>query len=101
LGTWAIGGRDWGKADDEVSGRAINKALDCGMTLPDTADVYGFRRSEELTGRVLEDRGRPDVITATKAGNDFYDATSADDKGYGPIMQNYDREYLSRRPRKV
>ncbi len=102
LATWAIGGRDWGKANDEVSGRAINETLDRGVTLPDTADVYGFGHSEELIGGVLEDRGRPDAIIATKAGNDLYDATSADDKGYGPIiMQNYDRDYLSRRPRRV
>lgn len=94
LGTWAIGGRDWGKTDDEVSRRAINEALDRGVTLLDTADVYGFGHSEALIAGVLDDRGRPDVIIATKAGNDFYNATSTDDKGYGPIKQNYDRGYL-------
>lgn len=94
LGTWAIGGRDWGKTDDEVSRRAINEALDRGVTLLDTADVYGFGHSEELIAGVLDGRGRPDVIIATKAGNDFYNATSADDKGYGPIKQNYNRDYL-------
>ncbi len=94
LGTWAIGGRDWGKTDDEVSRRAINEALDRGVTLLDTADVYGFGHSEELIAGVLDDRGRGDVIIATKAGNDFYNATSTDDKGYGPIKQNYDRDYL-------
>lgn len=94
LGTWAIGGRDWGKTDDEVSRRAINEALDRGVTLLDTADVYGFGHSEELIAGVLDGRGRPDVIIATKAGNDFYNATSTDDKGYGAIKQNYDRDYL-------
>ena len=94
LGTWAIGGRDWGKTDDEVSRRAINKALDCGVTLLDTADVYGFGHSEELIAEVLDARGRPEIIVATKAGNDFYNTTSADDKGYGAITQNYDRDYL-------
>lgn len=94
MGTWAIGGRDWGKTDDEVSRQAINEALDRGVTLLDTADVYGFGHSEELIAEVLEARGRPDVIIATKAGNDFYSATSADDKGYGAIKQNYERDYL-------
>lgn len=94
LGTWAIGGRDWGATDDEVSRRAIHAAFDRGVTLLDTADVYGFGHSEELIAGVLRERGGQGVIVATKAGNDFYNAGSDDDKGYGPIRQNYDRDYL-------
>ncbi|HOW71965.1 MAG TPA: aldo/keto reductase [Phycisphaerae bacterium] len=94
FGTWAIGGRDWGKTDDEVSRRAIHEALDRGVTLLDTADVYGHGHSEELIGGVLRERGESKVIIATKAGNDFYHATPADDKGYGPLRQVYDRQYL-------
>jgi aryl-alcohol dehydrogenase-like predicted oxidoreductase len=92
LGTWAIGGRDWGPTDDEVSRRAILEALDRGVTLLDTADVYGFGHSEELIAGLT--RGRSDLIIATKAGSDFYNASSSDDTGYGPIRQNYTREHL-------
>lgn len=94
LGTWAIGGRDWGKTDDAVSKRAIHKALDEGVTLLDTADVYGFGRSEELIAEVLAERGGGAVVIATKAGSDFYNAAATDDKGYGAIRPNYDRSYL-------
>jgi aryl-alcohol dehydrogenase-like predicted oxidoreductase len=94
LGTWAIGGRDWGPTDDAVSRKAIHAALDRGVTLLDTADVYGFGHAEELIAGVLAERGREGVIVATKAGNDFYNAAAEDDKGYGKIRQNYARDYL-------
>ncbi len=94
FGAWAIGGMNWGATDDEVSLRALHKALDRGVTLIDTADVYGFGHSEELVSRIIEERGRDQVIVATKAGNDFYNASDSDDQGYGPIKQTYSREYL-------
>lgn len=94
FGAWAIGGINWGKTDDEVSKNALRSALDRGVTLIDTADVYGFGHSEELIAEVLKERGKQEVIIATKAGNDFYHATSADDHGYGPIRQNHDKNYL-------
>lgn len=75
FGAWAIGGNamvgnvalGWGKADDNTSCEAINKALDLGITFFDTADIYGLGHSEELIGEVL--KGKNDVIIATKAGN--------------------------------
>ena len=94
FGAWAIGGMNWGKTDDEVSKRALNEALDQGVTLIDTADVYGFGHSEELIAEVIKQRGKGNVIIATKAGNDFYFATEEDDQGYGPIRQNYNKDYL-------
>jgi aryl-alcohol dehydrogenase-like predicted oxidoreductase len=94
FGAWAIGGMNWGATDDEVSLRALRGALDRGVTLIDTADVYGFGHSEELVSRLIEERGRDQVIVATKAGNDFYNASDSDDQGYGPIKQTYSREYL-------
>ncbi len=94
FGAWAIGGMNWGPTDDRVSKRALHAALDLGVTFIDTADVYGFGHSEELIGEVLAERGKGQVIVATKVGNDFYHATPADDKGYGPIRQTYTREYL-------
>ncbi len=94
FGAWAIGGRDWGPTDDNVSRQALHTALDEGVTFIDTADVYGFGHSEELIAGVLRERGKGDVIIATKAGNDFYYAGEEDDNGYGPIRQSYDKMYL-------
>lgn len=69
LGTWAIGGWAWGGADNAESVRAIHAALDRGITLFDTAPVYGFGRSEEVVGLALAGRGRRDqVVLATKCG---------------------------------
>jgi len=94
FGAWAIGGMNWGKTDDEVSKKALNEAIDCGVTFIDTADVYGFGHSEKLIQQVISDRGKNDIIIATKAGNDFYNADNSDDKGYGAIRQTYDRDYI-------
>ncbi|MGQ9852402.1 MAG: aldo/keto reductase, partial [Candidatus Oleimicrobiaceae bacterium] len=94
FGAWAIGGMNWGPTDDRVSKRALHAALDLGVTFIDTADVYGFGHSEELIGEVLAERGKGEVTVATKVGNDFYHATPADDKGYGPIRQTYTQQYL-------
>ena len=94
FGAWAIGGVNWGKTDDNVSIQAINEAIDQGVTLIDTADVYGFGHSEELISKVIKERGQKNIIIATKAGNDFYNATADDDEGYGAIKQTYTKEYL-------
>jgi aryl-alcohol dehydrogenase-like predicted oxidoreductase len=69
LGTWAIGGWMWGGTDEKASIATIHAALDKGVTLIDTAPVYGFGRSEEIVGRALKTYGRrEDVYLATKAG---------------------------------
>lgn len=68
LGTWAIGGGPWwGITDDHESLRAIRAALDAGITLIDTAPVYGWGRSEEIVGRAIQGR-RDEVVVATKCG---------------------------------
>lgn len=94
FGAWAIGGMNWGPTDDQASIAALHRALDLGVTLIDTADVYGFGHSEELIASVIHARGKGDVIIATKAGNDFYHSSADDDRGYGPIRQNADRDYI-------
>jgi len=69
LGTWAMGGFQWGGADDDQSVRTIKAALDLGITLIDTAPAYGFGHSESVIGRAIAERGRRDeVVLATKAG---------------------------------
>ena len=69
LGTWAMGGFQWGGADDDESVRTIHAALDLGITLIDTAPAYGFGHSESVIGRAIAERGRRDeVVLATKVG---------------------------------
>ncbi|GJM25789.1 MAG: aldo/keto reductase [Phycisphaerae bacterium] len=94
FGAWAIGGMNWGPTDDDVSLAALNAALDAGVTFIDTADVYGFGHSEKLIERVVRERKPKDLVIATKAGNDFYNACDDDNAGYGPIKQTYDKDYI-------
>ena len=68
LGTWAMGGWMWGGTDEAQSIATIRSAIDRGVTLIDTAPVYGFGRSEEIVGKALEGSLRHDVTIATKAG---------------------------------
>jgi len=54
-------------SDDAESIRTVHRALDLGVTLVDTAEVYGPYTNEELVGRALKGR-RDDVVLATKFG---------------------------------
>src|SRR4051794_2562391 len=67
FGSWAIGGDAWGPVDDATSIAAMERALELGITLIDTADVYGDGRSETLVGRVIKGR-RGKVVVSTKGG---------------------------------
>lgn len=75
FGAWAIGGvaegsgapLGWGKTSDDESLAAIRRARDLGVNFFDTADSYGFGRSESLLGIVLS-RRRQDVVIGTKFG---------------------------------
>ena len=58
----------YGDADDRESIATIQHAIDRGVTLLDTADMYGSGRNEELVGRAIEKR-RHEVIVASKFGN--------------------------------
>jgi aryl-alcohol dehydrogenase-like predicted oxidoreductase len=64
-------GMSWGysasERDDDRSVAVIHRAIDLGVTLIDTADVYGPFLNEELVGRALAGR-RDDVVLATKGG---------------------------------
>lgn len=67
FGCWAIGGHGYGEVDDRESILAIERALDLGINVFDTADVYGFGHSEETLSKALGAR-RHDVVIATKGG---------------------------------
>jgi aryl-alcohol dehydrogenase-like predicted oxidoreductase len=94
FGSWAIGGMNWGPTDDNVSKAALHAALDAGVTLIDTSDNYGHGHSEKLVAEVIAERGKGNVVIATKAGTDFYHAKKSDDSGYGPMKPNSDRDYI-------
>jgi aryl-alcohol dehydrogenase-like predicted oxidoreductase len=59
---------DYGPADAADGIATIHRALDLGITLLDTADIYGFGDNEELVGRAIRGR-RDEVVLATKFGN--------------------------------
>lgn len=73
LGCWQLGG-DWGNAPNEDKAMSILRAaLDSGVTLFDTADVYGGGRSEKVLGRFLKEIETPvRVITKFGQGEGVY-----------------------------
>lgn len=74
LGTWAIGGWMWGGTDVKASVRTIQSAPDHGITLMDTAPVYGFGQAEEIVGKALAEGGLHDqVVLATKCALEWDD----------------------------
>ena len=66
FGAWAIGSA-WGEVDDSESIAAMHRALDLGVNLFDTADVYGDGHSEQLLARLRRERSEPFYVV-TKAG---------------------------------
>jgi aryl-alcohol dehydrogenase-like predicted oxidoreductase len=82
MGCWAIGGPfwfgaqplGWGEVDDQESVAAIHRALDLGIKLFDTANIYGCGHSERVLGRALKGI-REQVLVATKFGNTFDEST--------------------------
>jgi aryl-alcohol dehydrogenase-like predicted oxidoreductase len=74
LGTWAIGGWMWGGTDEAQSIATIRSAVERGVTLIDTAPVYGFGVSEEIVGKALAEGGlRDKAQIATKVGLSWND----------------------------
>jgi aryl-alcohol dehydrogenase-like predicted oxidoreductase len=70
LGTMMFG--RWGNPDEQACRTMVDRALDAGVTLFDTADIYDFGVSEEYLGRALVGR-RDQVVLATKVGNAMSD----------------------------
>jgi aryl-alcohol dehydrogenase-like predicted oxidoreductase len=66
LGTWQLGA-DWGEVSEDDALAVLAAAVDTGVTMLDTADVYGDGRSEQLIGRFLRDRDEQ-LFVATKMG---------------------------------
>lgn len=93
FGGWAIGGPffspdgdpfGWGEVDDDESVAAIRAAFDAGITLFDTANVYGTGHSERVLARALAGK-RAEVVLATKWGNTMVEATKVLDGSDGSV----------------
>ncbi len=68
LGAWAIGGGPWwGDSDERESIDTIHAALDAGITLIDTAPIYGYGISETVVGKAMKGK-RDKFVLATKCG---------------------------------
>ncbi|OLR90495.1 aldo/keto reductase [Actinokineospora bangkokensis] len=79
----------YGGGDDTESTATIHAALDAGITLLDTADIYGAGRNEELVGRAIAGR-RDEVVLATKFGIVSIDPDAG-------VVVRGDREYVRER----
>ncbi|MFE0134657.1 aldo/keto reductase [Streptomyces sp. NPDC059037] len=60
----------YGTSDEAEAVRTVHRALDLGVNLLDTADMYGPHTNEELLGRALEGR-RDEVVLSSKVGNEI------------------------------
>ena len=68
LGAWQFGSREWGYGPgyaEGEAGRIVQRALDLGINLVDTAEAYAFGRSERIVGKAIAGR-RDEVFVATK-----------------------------------
>ncbi|MCE1248834.1 MAG: aldo/keto reductase [Firmicutes bacterium] len=85
LGTWAIGGKGWGRVDDNDSIDTIRYAVEHGINMIDTAPVYGLGHSEEVVGRAVKGI-RDKVLLVTKCGLIWDDS--------GNVVTNNSRKVL-------
>jgi aryl-alcohol dehydrogenase-like predicted oxidoreductase len=82
-----LGCNNFGRRVDKAgTARVVHSAIDCGITLFDTADVYGNGQSEEFVGAAVRDR-RDRVIIATKFASPM---------GEGPMDRGGSREHIRR-----
>ena len=88
FGGWPMGRGHYGSFDDYEVVRAIHRSIDLGVTLFDTAAVYGWGEGEKLLGRAIQGK-REDIVLVSKGGL-FWDAPGA------PSQRNSSREALTR-----
>ena len=77
FGTWEMSTTMYGKIDVEEASIAVRTAIDHGINLFDTAEIYGPFHSEELLGKALGER-RKEVILVTKTGFSYNDDAAPD-----------------------
>ena len=93
VGTNAVGGHNLYPNLDEKAGKElVRTAFESGVTLLDTAFMYGMGRSEELIGEVVKELGRrQDVVLATKVGPKFVDGNMVMDNSAGFLRAEVDK----------
>jgi aryl-alcohol dehydrogenase-like predicted oxidoreductase len=67
LGTWQLGGADWGPVDEAKAFEVLNTFAELGGNFIDTADVYGMGVSETTIGKFLKSTNKP-FFVASKLG---------------------------------
>ena len=72
FGTWEMSTTSYGEIDIDEASNAVAAALDSGITLFDTAEVYGPYHSEELLAKALGPR-RQEITLVTKVGFAYND----------------------------
>ncbi|MBM3139607.1 MAG: aldo/keto reductase [Chloroflexi bacterium] len=72
FGTWEMSTTSYGEIDVKEASNAVGRAIDAGITLFDTAEVYGPYHSEELLARALGPR-RKEIVLVTKVGFQYSD----------------------------
>ena len=70
FGTWEMGTTQYGHIDVGEVSKAVNLAIDRGITLIDTAEVYGPYHAEEILGKAMGSR-RKDIVLVTKVGFEY------------------------------
>ena len=93
FGAWTIALDWWGKKiDEDEARRMLKKAYDEGITLFETADMYGKGKSERLIGEALGGV-RDDIVISTKYG---YDYAGVEQVGHAELPQRFDPEFTRR-----
>ena len=67
FGGWPMGSGHYGSFDEQQVIRAIHRSMDLGVTLFDTAAIYGWGEGEKLLGRAIAGR-RDDIVLVSKGG---------------------------------
>jgi aryl-alcohol dehydrogenase-like predicted oxidoreductase len=89
LGTWGLSGEAYGPVSETERDRVVDRALELGITVFETADAYGRGAVERCLGRRLA--GRSDAIVVTKIGTYRPEATA---DGQGLAYKRFDAVYL-------
>jgi aryl-alcohol dehydrogenase-like predicted oxidoreductase len=83
LGTWGLSGDGYGKVEAADARRVIERALELGVTLFDTADAYGGGSMEKLLGEVVGKH--PAAVIVTKGGTD---------RSTEPARKRFEHDYI-------
>ena len=92
MGTWELGGREWGDIGEKEAVDLLRYAFEKGVTYYDTADQYGGGRAERLLGEAFSVLGSR-VIIATKLGYELDSDGWISQGGKVPTF-NASREYI-------